>query len=390
MSRRFSDLVRLEPRASTPMLLQVAASVAAVGLTLGFGLVLFALLGAPPFAVLGVFLSMPLASLVDIGDLLIKAGPLVLIALGLSVGFRAGVWNIGAEGQFILGAIGAMGTALLIGNPDTPLALPLVLAGGVLGGMAWAAIPAVLRTRFNASELLVSLMLVYVAQQLLFYLINHPWKSRFAFGWPETDALAAGLMLPVIVPGTGIRAGLIIVLAAVVIMAVLLARTTLGYRIRVAEHAPKALRFAGYSEAGAVWTALLIGGGLAGLAGAIELTSSFGKLNGDISLGYGFTAIIVAFLGRLRPIGVLFGGLLVAYAFVGADWIRISHRVDTAAAEVFQASLLFFVLACDLLTRYRVVLRLSAPATPAAPAGGGTPAGGSAAASGGAQAGGLP
>jgi simple sugar transport system permease protein len=347
-------MIKLVPRTRQSWLLQAWASIAAVILTLIFGLIMFALLGKPPFEVLAVFLSSPLSSAYDISDLLVKAGPLILIALGLAVGYRANIWNIGAEGQFLLGSIFGMGAVLALGNPSTVWAIPIVLIAGAIGGMIWAAIPATLRTVFNASELLTSLMLVYVAQQLLYLMVNQVWKNPLSFGWPETVELNEALELPVLIDGTAIHAGLIVVLVAATVLALLTFRTTFGYRMRMAELTPKALRFAGFGENSTIWISLMLSGGLAGLAGAVELSSTFGKLNDQFSLGYGFTAIIVAFLGRLNPIGIVLGGLLVGFTFVGGDWIRVSHGVNDAAADVFQASLLFFVLACDLVTRYRV------------------------------------
>ncbi len=355
-------MIRLVPRLHPPWWMQAFGSAAAVALTLLFGAILFAALGQPPLEVLGVFLTRPLSSLIDIGDLLQKSGPLILIALGLSVGYRANVWNIGAEGQFILGAVGAMGFALAVGNPDTGALLVPMLVAGTLAGMMWAAVPALLRTAFNASELLTSLMLVYVAQQLLYFVVHQAWKSPFAFGWPETVALSEGLTLPVLVSGTHIHAGLIIVLAAVVVVAVLMRQTTFGLRIQLAQSAPGAMRFAGFHHNQTVWLSLLLGGAMAGLAGAIELASTFGKLDDKVGLGYGFTAIIVAFLGRLHPVGIVAAGLAVGYTFVGGDWIKVSHGVNDAAADVFQASLLFFVLASDLLTRYRIERVVRRPA----------------------------
>ena len=347
-------MIRLVPRTRPSLLLQAGTSVLAVLLTLLFGMIMFALLGNPPFEVLSVFLTSPLSSLFDISDLLVKAGPLILIALGLAVGYRANIWNIGAEGQFLLGSIFGMGAVLALGNPATIWAVPVVLIAGAIGGMLWAAIPAALRTAFNASELLTSLMLVYVAQQLLYFMVNQVWKNPLSFGWPETVELNEALQLPALVDGTGIHAGLIIVVTIAAVLAILTFRTTFGYRMRMAELTPKALRFAGFGEKATIWISLLLSGGLAGLAGAIELSATFEKLNDQFSLGYGFTAIIVAFLGRLNPIGIVLGGLLVGFTFVGGDWIRVSHGINDAAADVFQASLLFFVLACDLITRYRV------------------------------------
>jgi simple sugar transport system permease protein len=272
----------------------------------------------------------------------------------LSLCYRTNVWNIGAEGQFTLGAI--FGGALALAFPDAPAVLlfPGMLVMGVIGGMFWAAIPALLRTRFNANEILTSLMLHYVAALLLVYLVTGPLKDPHGFGFPQSALFSSAATTPIIVPGTGVHLGCALAPVIAVLGWLLLNKSVLGFQLRVVGQAPRAARFAGFSENRLIWTAMLISGGLAGLAGIFEVAGPVGQLTTTISPGYGFTAVIVAFLGRLNPIGVIFAGLLLALSYLGGDAAQIDLGLPNAVTGIFQGILLFFLLGCDLLILYRV------------------------------------
>ena len=327
----------------------------ALGLTLLSGLILFTALGINGIDALKAFFIDPLTDAYGRSELLLKAVPLVLIGVGLAIGFRAGVWNIGAEGQLIVGAIAAGGLAIHL--PETASGawiLPLTLLLGLLGGMAWAAIPAWLKTRFNANEILTSLMLSYVAALLLSYLVHGPWRDPQGYNFPESRLFAEAAVLPVIVPGTRLHLGTPLALLAVVMGWLLLSRTLLGFQLKVIGEAPAAARFAGFSGARLIWFSLLLAGGLAGIAGMLEVAGPIGQLLPTVSPGYGFTAIIVAFVGRLHPLGVLAAGLLLALSYLGGENLQISMGLPDAVTGVFQGMLLFFLLACDVLIRYRL------------------------------------
>ena len=334
----------------------------ALALTIFCGAVLFQLMGvSAPRALFALFVE-PLTSLYGWGELGVKGAPLILIAVALSLGFRAGVWNIGAEGQLTLGAICGGGVALLLHEVQAQSffawgVLPLMILCGVIGGMLWAAVPAFLRTRFGANEILTSLMLSYVAVLLLSVLVHGPWRDPDGFNFPETRVFNDAATLPIILPGTRLHLGFLAALLAVASAWVLMAKTIVGFQIKVIGEAPAAGRYAGFSVNKTIWLVLLTGGGAAGLAGLIEVAGPIGQLQPSISPGYGFTAIIVAFVGRLHPLGVLCAGLLMALSYLGGESAQITMNLPQAVTGVFQGMLLFFLLACDVLIQYRVEIK---------------------------------
>jgi ABC-type uncharacterized transport system permease subunit len=346
-------MLRLSPRLepSRPML--YLAPVGAVGLSLLAGLALFALLGKPPFAALELIFLEPLRSLRGVSEILVKATPLILIAIGLAVGFRAGVWNIGAEGQFTMGALAGGSVALAVYPANGWWLLPAMAVAGIAGGMAWAGVVAILRTRWNTNEILVSLMLTYVAVLLLSSLTHGPLRDPEGLNFPESRLFQTAV--PLIIPGTRAHAGFLVALAAVALAALLLERHVIGFQIKVLGQAPRAARFAGFSEAQLVWFCLLLSGGCAGLAGLFEAAGPVGQLVPQLPAGYGFAAIVVAFLGRLNPLGILVAGLLLALTAIGGEMAQISMSLPSATVGTFQGMFLFFMLAGDVFVEYRLV-----------------------------------
>jgi simple sugar transport system permease protein len=321
---------------------------------------------------LAVFFVEPVKSLYALSELSVKATPLALIALGLAVCYRSNVWNIGAEGQYIAGALAAGWMALQAGPGTAWMGRGIVVAillAGVLGGMAWAAIVALLRDRFNASEILVSLMLVYVADLLLGYLVYGPWKDPNGYNFPQSATFDAITKLPRLTTGLRAHIGLPIALVAVGLFWAFLFRTYRGFQLQVGGLAPLAARYAGFSSRAALWTALLICGGMAGLAAALETAGPLGQLTPYIPAGYGFAAIIVAYVGRLHPVGIVFSSVLMSMFYIGGELAQSRLGLSKSLTGVFQGLLLFTLLACDTLINYRLrwVGRALAP-TPAAPA----------------------
>lgn len=347
--------LRLEPRLGPSRAMIVAAPVIAVLATIVAGAAAFTLLGFDGLgAIRQIFLS-PLLSAHRWQDLLVKAAPLAIIATGLSIGFRANVWNIGAEGQYILGGLAGTGVALATHELAGGWILPAMILAGVAGGMAWAAVPAFLRTRLGVSEILSSLMLNYVAIQLLYYLMRGPWKDPMGFNFPQTVLFSAYQTLPVAFEGTLVHVGVPAALALALTAWLLLARSIVGFQIRVFGLAPNAARYGGFRETPTVWLALMAGGGFAGLAGVLEASGPFGQMVPAFPTGYGYTAIIVAFLGRLHPVGIVLAALVLALTYVGGERAQTTIGLPAAAAGVFQAMMLFFLLAADILVRYRLV-----------------------------------
>ena len=334
--------------------MRIGAPVAASLLTLVTGSIMFALLGHDPVAAMYAFFVGPLMSVNGLSEWLLKASPLILIGCGLAVGFRANVWNIGAEGQLIAGAIAATGVGLFYPNPSSPLLLPLMFLAGMAGGMVWAAIPAFLRARMNTNEILVTLMLTYVATLLLSWLVHGPWRDPAGFNYPQTALLPSAALLPPFDYAYRLNYSVFITAVAVLLMWIFTDRSFLGYKMSVSGAAPLAARYAGFRESSAIWVGLLAGGAAAGVAGMAEAAGPLGQLSPQISPGYGFAAIIVAFIGRLHAIGIVLGGLLMSLLFLGGDAVQMSMNLPAALSRIFQGVLLFFLLAADFFIFYRV------------------------------------
>ena len=352
---RFQIELRNEPSAT----MRVAAPIAATALTLAVGSVMFAMLGHNPATTFHAFFIDPLSSLDGLSEWLLKASPLILIGCGLAIGFRANVWNIGAEGQLVVGAVAATGVGLYAPFPG-PLLLPAMVVAGLIAGMGWAAIAAFLRARMNTNEILVTLMLTYIATYLLSYLVHGPWRDPDGFNYPQTALLPAEAMFAPFDYAYRVNTSIFLTVVAVFAMWIFTERSFAGYRMAVGGAAPHAARYAGFSQSASIWTGLLISGGAAGLAGMMEAAGPLGQLSPQISPGYGFAAIIVAFIGQLHAVGIVLGGLLLSLLYIGGESVQIDLGLPAAVTRIFQGLLLFFLLAADFLIFYRVRILRSA------------------------------
>jgi simple sugar transport system permease protein len=344
---------RMLRRAQPSRAMQWMAPLAAVALTLVFGLALFAALGIPPVRAMHALFIEPLSDLNGWSELFLKAAPLCLIALGLAIGFRSNVWNIGAEGQMYVGGICATGLAIHFQATWGGAMLPAMVLAGAAGGMLWASMVAFLRVRFSANEILVSLMLTYVADLAVKYLVYGPWRDPAANNFPVTVAFEENALFPLLHEGTRVNASVFITLVAVPLVWVFMTRSFAGFQLRVAGLAPDAARYAGFSAPRAIWIALLAGGAAAGLAGVGEVAGPLGQLNDRWTPGYGFTAIIVAALGRLHPVGIVLAALLMALLYIGGEAAQIALQLPAAVSRVFQGLLLMALLACEVTINYR-------------------------------------
>ena len=349
-------LPRLEARPEASQIMRYASPLIAVALTLIGGLLVFYALGKNPLEGFKVFFLNPLKDTYAISELFLKATPLMLISVGLAVGFRANVWNIGAEGQYIVGAIAGGGIALYFHGASGPWLLPTMVVAGAIGGALWAAIPALLKTRFNTNEILTSLMLVYVAQLGVSWLVHGPWKDPEGFNFPQTKMFAESAILPVLIEGTRLNAALGLAIAALIAGYVFMNRSFLGFQMRVAGQAEAAARYAGFSAVRTVWLGLLTGGAMAGIAGMSEVSGPMGQLTEHVSNNYGFAAIIVAFVGRLNPVGIFFASLLMALLYLGGEQAQQYLNLPSSISKVFQGMLLFFLLGADVFINYRLKL----------------------------------
>ena len=357
-------MLRLEKRPQPSQVWTYLTPLLAVVITMVMGAALFAALGKDPIAAITTIFWEPLFGEFAFyyrPQLLIKGAPLVLIAIGLGLGFRAGIWNIGAEGQYIIGALTGAGVGLAFYPMESWVIFPLMVLAGALGGWIWAMIPAILKLRFGTNEILVSLMLVYVAEKLLAAMALGLMKSPEGMGFPGSRNLRQyeSAHNAELITGSGMHWGVVAAMIAVIFAYILLNRHILGYHIRLTGQAPRAARFAGVRPARLVLFCLGTSGALAGLAGMFEVAGPAGQVSIDFNVGYGFTAIIVAFLGRLHPVGILLAGLLMALTYIGGELAQSNLGLPAAAIQLFQGMLLFFLLAVDVLTNYRI--RLSRP-----------------------------
>ncbi len=346
--------LKLEARPQPSKAWSYGSPLLALVVTVIIGVILFAALGKDPVRGLGVFFWEPIKSGYALGELVVKATPLLLIALGLAVCFRSNVWNIGAEGQYIIGAVAASGVALLAEKTTGGWMVVPVIVAGIAGGMVWAGLTAFLRDKFNANEILVSLMLVYVAVQVLGYLVYGPWKDPLGYNFPQTKTFEAATRIPRLFQGSRVSIGVIFALVGVAGIWVFLFRTRAGFAQQVGGLAPAASRYAGFSSRRALWTALLVSGGMAGLAGALEVAGPIGQLTPYVPAGYGFAAIIVAYVGRLHPVGMVFSALLMSMFYIGGELAQSRLGLPKSLTGVFQGLLLFSLLACDTLVNYRL------------------------------------
>ncbi len=347
-------MLKLELRPQDSSVWRYASPVLALLITVALGIGLFVLLGKDPLRGLQMFFWEPLKSSYALGELMVKATPLLVIALGLAVCFRSNVWNIGAEGQFVIGAVAAGGVALLADKETGRWIVVAVVLAGVAGGMFWAGITAWLRDKFHANEILVSLMLVYVADMVLGYLVYGPWKDPAGYNFPQTKAFEAVTQIPRLMSGSRVSVGLILALVGVAAVWIFLFRTRAGFAQQVGGLAPSAARYAGFSSRKALWLALLTSGGAAGLAGALEVAGPIGQLTPYIPSGYGFAAIIVAYVGRLHPVGIVFSAVLMSMFYIGGELAQSRMGLPKSITGVFQGLLLFSLLACDTLVAYRL------------------------------------
>jgi len=353
-------MIKLQVRPQPSPFWTFASPLLALLITVLLGVLLFSLLGKDPARGLQMFFWEPVKSAYALGELVVKATPLLLIALGLAVCFRSNVWNIGAEGQYIIGAVCASGVALLAEKDTGSWVVVAVILAGVLGGMFWAGITALLRDRFNANEILVSLMMVYVAVQVLGLLVYGPWKDPLGYNFPQTKNFDAVTRIPRLMDGSRMTIGVLFALAGVGAVWVFLFRTRAGFAQQVGGLAPAAARYAGFSARQALWTALLVSGGMAGLAGALEVAGPIGQLTPYVPAGYGFAAIIVAYVGRLHPVGLVFSSLLMSMFYIGGELAQSRLGLPKSLTGVFQGLLLFSLLACDTLVNYRLVRQVQA------------------------------
>ena len=349
-------MLRLERRPEASQTMSYLSPLIAIVLMLIGGLLLFTALGKDPVEGFRVFFINPISDSYGVSELFLKATPLMLCAIGLAVGFRANVWNIGAEGQLIVGAVAASAVALYFYESESSqwLVLGLMVVAGAIGGMLWATIPALLKIRFNTNEILVSLMLVYVAQLLVSWLVHGPMMDPDGFNFPQSRLFDDSALLPILVEGTRLNLAFGFAVSALLVGYIFMYRSFAGFQMQVAGYAKDAARYAGFSAQRMIWIGLLSGGAMAGLAGMSEVAGPMGQITEHVSNNYGFAAIIVAFVARLNPVGIFFASLLMALLYLGGEQAQQYLALPSSISNVFQGMLLMFLLGSDVFINYRL------------------------------------
>jgi ABC-type uncharacterized transport system permease subunit len=314
--------------------------------------IVLAAIGASPWATFGVILTGPLQDLFGITEILVRAVPLILVALGVAISFRSGILNIGAEGQILIGILCATGVALWLPQWPRPLLLPLCLAAGAAGGAIWGGIAGVLRARLDVNEILSTVMLNYIAAQLYTFMLRGPLidpaELMTGSGTPQSMRLARAAWLDRLIPGTRLHTGLLMALVLAGLVWVLLWRTTLGFRMRAAGAGSKAARYAGIHVERSLVVAMLLAGGFAGLAGAVEVLGVHHRAIESISSGYGFAAIVVALFGGLHPAGIVPAAVFFGLLLVGADMTQRSAGVPANMVLVLQGAIILAIVSARM------------------------------------------
>ena len=348
--------VKIRRRLVPPPLALITIRVLAVLVALGIdGLILY-FNGVNPVKAYNIIFKRVLLSWYGLAETIVKFIPLALCAYGLAIVFKAKIWNIGAEGQLLMGAIAATWVALFSPIPPGPYTIPLLYLAGFVAGLLWALLPAILKAKLNVNEVLTTFMLNMVAEKILEYLVYGPWKDPRGWGFPKTAPFPAEARLPTI-PGTRIHYPTLILLFSIIILTyVLEKKTTIGYELKVVGDNPRAAEYSGIKIWKIILISMVLSGGLAGLAGVGEVAGIQGRLRPKISPGYGYTAIVVAWLGELHPIGVGVTSFLYSALLVGGDVLQVVFSIPVAVVNVFNGTILFTVVGLDLLAKYRIIL----------------------------------
>jgi simple sugar transport system permease protein len=350
---------KIVSRAQSSNIMNIFAPIIAVILTLITGSIIFSIMGFNAFFALHTFFISPISTTYGISELLVKATPLALIATGLAFCFKNNIYNIGAEGQLTMGAIFGGGIGIYFHDTNSFWLLPLMIIGGAIGGSLWAMIPALLKNKFNTNEILTSLMLVYVALFILDFLVVGPWRDPEGYSFPKTRSFSDSGRMPLLFEGLRIHIGLIITLILIFISWFVFAKTIFGFQLKVSGFSPIAARYAGFNQKILIYLAFGICGAFAGIAGLAEVSGPIGLIYRDISPNYGFTAIIVAFLGRLHPLGIIFASLIIALTYLGAEDAQLFMQVPAAVGFLFQGLVLFYLLGADFLVKYKLEFKKS-------------------------------
>jgi general nucleoside transport system permease protein len=346
---------QVEKRSSTPWYLVTGVLLLAVLAALVVTGLIFWMYGTPPWRAYGLIFEALFSDFRSFSEVLRRMIPLLLCGVGLVLAFRAKFWNIGAEGQLLAGAVAASGVALFVPLP-APLVLPAMFVSGFLAGALWGLLPALLKVKLGVNEIITTLMMNYIAFYTVQWLINGPWKGQSMRGFAYTDRFDSAARLPTLMGTRFHYPTLILGVLLAIVVTLLLARSTLGFEIRMMGASPSAARYAGVNFLRTTIVLMLIAGGAAGMAGVGEVAGIHGRLVGpyDVALGYGYTAIIVALLARRNPLGAIVSALFLGFVFAAGDIIKVTLRLPFQITDVISGLVLFFLICSEPLIQYRL------------------------------------
>ncbi len=344
-------LVKVEKRLETPKIVYIMIPVASILASLLFVGILLLAIGVNPIEAYGVMLVRAFGTKFGITELFVKTAPIVLTGLAVSIPLRAGLWNIGAEGQLYMGAFAASFVALYFHPPI--IVLPLMVILGMLAGMAWAAVPGILKAKFDLNEIISTLLLNYVAIYWVEFLVYGPMRGKEVYNFPYSDLFPDYAILPRFF-GTRFHAGVVVSFLIAIAIYVLVTKTSYGFAVKVVGSNPKAAEFAGISRRKIIISTMLIGGAIAGFAGMMEVSGLHLRLRAAISPGYGYTGIPVALLARGNPLFVIAAAFLFGLLYVGGSAMQTTFGIPVAIVDVFQALVVLFIIGGDFFTRYSI------------------------------------
>ncbi|WP_375753936.1 ABC transporter permease [Vibrio sp. HN007] len=347
-------MLKVQPRIESSKQMAWLSPIVAIILTMIVSSLMFISLDVSPIKAFEVFIIQPVSDAYNLGELMVKATPLLLCATGLALCYRANIWNIGVEGQLLVGAVAASAIAVQANESSSNSMLYSAILAGVFAGMAWSAIPTLLDRVFNTNIILSTIMLNYIGLYTLLWAVHGPLADPQGFGFPESVMFADSVLLPTIQDEGRATVSILIAVLLAIFSGIALFKTLPGFKLRAYGEDQAAARYAGFSSHKVVWGVMLFAGALAGFAGASEVTGPIGQLIPSVSPGYGYAAIIVAYLGRLNPIGIIISALFMGTLYMGSDLAQIELGLPTAITGLFQGTLLFFLLACDFLIFYQI------------------------------------
>ncbi|MFD2017897.1 ABC transporter permease [Vibrio olivae] len=353
-------MLSVQPRLENSQLMSWLSPFIAVILTLLVSSLLFSWLDVDPVEAFNVFIIQPFADSYNFGELLVKSTPLMLCAIGLALCYRANIWNIGAEGQLLVGAVASGAVAIHATETSSAWWLVLALSAGVLAGMVWASIPTWLNRRFHTNIILTTIMLNYIGFYVLMWGVHGPLADPQGFGFPESVMFADPVLLPTLFDSGRASISIVIAVIIAIVAGVMLYKTLPGFKLRVLGSERAAAKYAGFSENKLVWGVMLGAGALAGFAGAAEVTGPIGQLIPSVSPGYGYAAIIVAYLGRLNPIGVIVAALFMGALYMGSDLAQIELGLPTAVTGLSKGLCCFsfwLAISLSLIASCRIALK---------------------------------